>query len=435
MSFRTFIIYTFGCKVNTYESVGVKEYLEKKGLVLTGNNPDIVLVNTCAVTATSEKKCIAKVKSIADRNPNARIGVFGCSSQLHSERYYAIPNVLVVGGNAAKLEIVDVLLQEDSKKANLVRKNIRNSSYESGISISRFEHEVRAFLKIQDGCDNFCSYCVIPLVRGNSRSRPKNDIIAEAQRLFANNYREIVITGIDMGSYCDPKDISYALDDLLTDLIGITPDNCRLRVSSLEASQITKRTIELYASYPNKLVNHLHIPLQSGSKRILDKMNRKYDLNKFKLLTQELKNRVPDIGLSTDVIVGFPGETEEMFEETYKFCEDVGFMRMHVFPYSERPNTVAANLGHQVELDVRKQRVHRLMRLSEFLSEQFRQQMSGKYLDVLFESFYEMVGESHYKGYSSNYLEIDIISQDNLIGEIRRVQILENGVSQLFDNQ
>lgn len=422
---KTYLTHSFGCKVNTYEIEAVEEYLAQRGFV-SSEDPEYIIINTCAVTSTSERKCLTKVRSLASTYKDAKILVLGCSSQLHKERYLAIDNVKVVSGNSGKLLALNELISGANKR-DLVKDSVRFENYEEELCIAHFKEESRAFLKIQDGCDNFCSYCVIPTVRGNSRSRNHMSIILEARRLFNNNYKEIVLTGIDMGHYLDPKDDSYGLYELLVDLLKEVKDGRRLRISSLETSQIDTRIVDLFLNYKSKLATHLHIPLQSGSKSVLKRMNRLYDLDHFLDLARAIKEKLPDIGLSTDVIVGFPGEDEASFAETYQFIKEVGFMRLHVFPYSPRPATLAASYKDQIDGATKKTRVHELIKLGKRLESEFIKRLEGKRIMVLFESLIVKNNRSYYKGYSENYLEVEIESDEDLIGELKEVLVTKEG--------
>lgn len=347
-----FKIITFGCKVNAYESEGFKEDLLSKGFVEAKNDEeaDICIVNTCAVTSTAERKCLQAVRRMSKANPNISIGVVGCSTQINKDKYLEISGVKTVYGNTEKSRVVQDLIKEVN--TDNVLPSIRHVEYDAQ-TITKFGHEVRAFVKIQDGCDNFCSYCIIPFTRGNSRSRKAQDIVDEIQLLINSGYKEVVLTGIDMGSYKEPID-GYGFSSLLALILKTFDGQVRFRISSLEESQINEEVISLYGMYPTTLVPHLHIPLQSGSETILKAMRRKYDLKSFIELTDTLKRRFEYLALSTDVIVGFPGETEELFMETYNFIEKVGFMRLHVFPYSRRPGTLANSMKEQVEQSVKK---------------------------------------------------------------------------------
>ena len=296
--------------------------------------------------------------------------------------------------------------------------SIRHVEYDAQ-TITKFGHEVRAFVKIQDGCDNFCSYCIIPFTRGNSRSRKAQDIVDEIQLLINSGYKEVVLTGIDMGSYKEPID-GYGFSSLLALILKTFDGQVRFRISSLEESQINEEVISLYGMYPTTLVPHLHIPLQSGSETILKAMRRKYDLKSFIELTDTLKRRFEYLALSTDVIVGFPGETEELFMETYNFIEKVGFMSLHVFPYSRRPGTLANSMKEQVEQSVKNDRVRRLIALGDKLSKEYMTKFIGVPLDLLIE---EKLEDNKYRGYTQNYLDLMVESTEDLMGKMVKVSI------------
>lgn len=407
----TFSVRTFGCKVNFYESEAIREELLKAGFEEAEDDADYFIVNTCAVTLTAEKKCLQLVRRLAREHPQAKIAVLGCSAQISKERYEAVAQVGYVLGNTEKSQIVGLL--EGKKTAPISRRNLRNESYDRQ-SISFFGREVRAFVKIQDGCDNFCSYCVIPQSRGNSRSRPLAEILAEVERLAANGYREIVLTGIDMGSYREPES-GIGFSELLSHVLKTADGRLRVRISSLEESQIDARLLALFDLYPESLVPHLHIPLQSGSSHILKLMRRKYDLEDFRLLVARLRRRLPQIALSTDVIVGFPGETAEDFEKTADFVREIGFMRLHVFPYSRRPNTPASLLSDQVEPAVKEERTRALIAIGRELSERYRRAQVGRRLELLVE---EKCGPDLYRGYTENYLDLEVSAETDLTGRL-----------------
>ena len=298
--------------------------------------------------------------------------------------------------------------------------------FEEDNKISNFGKECRAFVKIQDGCDNFCSYCIIPRTRGNSRSRSHEEIIEEVKRLYKSDYRELVITGIDMGSYEDPNDAEYKLDDLIEDIIINTPDGYRIRISSLETSQMTQKLLDLFINHSDKLVSHVHIPLQSGSSEIVKAMHRKYDLEEFVEKVNYLRKHLPYLALSTDVIVGFPGETEDLFMETYKFIEKLKFMRLHVFPYSPRPGTLAASLKDQSPGNIKKERVHRLIDLGNKLQEEYIKFCNGQTFVFLAEKVIKKDGKLIYQGYLDNYLEISVECEKDILSKLVKVKV-DNG--------
>lgn len=418
---RTFNITTFGCKVNSYESEALKEKLTSHGYEYTEDKQaDICIFNTCAVTLVAEKKCLKHIKSAARNNPNCQIIVLGCFAQLHAEQIEDIPNVKVLIGSANKANIADYL--EEPHRVIKVAQNMRLANYEE-LKIKYFGSEIRAFEKIQDGCDNFCTYCIIPLTRGKSRSRKSEDILSEIHNLAVNGYREIVLTGIDMGSYNDGK---MKLSDLVEEVLNVEPKTFRVRISSLETSQFDEKMIRLYSTQ-ERLVPHIHIPLQSGCEKILEAMGRKYNLNEFHKLVQRLKKEVKNCAISTDVIVGFPGETEEDFLQTCNFIKKVGFMRLHVFPYSRRPFTKAANMKNQVDRACAKQRVRVLVGIGEELASNYLHSFVGKKLTLLLEEELKPVdGMRVFRGYTENYLDLKIKSKDNLIGKFVEVVVSEN---------
>ncbi len=405
---KTFAILTLGCKVNFYESESLKEklldlgYLEKDCKEAT-----FIFVNTCAVTNQAERQDLQKVRSVARDNPLAKFIVLGCSSQIHKEKYLAIKQVIKVFGTDIKCRSVELL---DSPKSDFINTDSRHFQYEDS-EIKSSEYPVRAYLKVQDGCNNYCSYCVIPFTRGNSRFRDKDSIIREAKELIRNGYHELIIGGIDTGSYHDPKDISYNLTSLLKDLIKISPLPYRIRVSSIEISQIDDSYINLFKDNPQKLCPHFHIPLQSGSERILKLMNRKYSKEEYLSKVNEIQSALPNVALSTDIITGFPTETESDFRDTYDFAKKIGFMRIHAFPYSERPFTMASKLNGKVAMEIRRERVKKLLKLSEESKQKYLDSLKGQVLSILIE---HRGKNNTYSGYSENYLEINVKSTKDI---------------------
>jgi threonylcarbamoyladenosine tRNA methylthiotransferase MtaB len=405
---KTFAILTLGCKVNFYESESLKEkllglgYLEKDCKEAT-----FIFVNTCAVTNQAERQDLQKVRSVARDNPLAKFIVLGCSSQIHKEKYLAIKQVIKVFGTDIKCRSVELL---DSPKSDFINTDSRHFQYEDS-EIKSSEYPVRAYLKVQDGCNNYCSYCVIPFTRGNSRFRDKDSIIREAKELIRNGYHELIIGGIDTGSYHDPKDISYNLTSLLKDLIKISPLPYRIRVSSIEISQIDDSYINLFKDNPQKLCPHFHIPLQSGSERILKLMNRKYSKEEYLSKVNEIQSALPNVALSTDIITGFPTETESDFRDTYDFAKKIGFMRIHAFPYSERPFTMASKLNGKVAMEIRRERVKKLLKLSEENKQKYLDSLKGQVLSILIE---HRGKNNTYSGYSENYLEINVKSTKDI---------------------
>lgn len=413
-----FKIITFGCKVNSYESESLKERLLEEGYqeAKKEEDADYFFVNTCAVTNEAEKKDLKKVRSLGRNYPNARIVIMGCSSQLHKERYTSLPQVDVVIGNSKKGMVEQCL---ESKTNDLVDLDSRHFHYED--TPTKFgEKNVRGYIKVQDGCDNFCSYCVVPFTRGNSRSRKRESILQEAKDLLASGIKELIIGGIDTGSYHDPEDKSYDLTHLLRDMLSLSNKPYRIRVSSIEASQISEEYIDLFASHQDILCPHFHMPLQSGSETILKKMNRKYTLEEFESKVNQIKAKIKDAAFSCDVITGFPGEGEKEFEDTYQFCKKIGFMRIHAFPYSERPFTAAGRMKDSVSVYLRQARVRELIKLSDENEKAYRKQLKGKEVTVLIE---EKNKSGLYEGYSENYLRFDVSADKSIVGLFYRLKI------------
>lgn len=408
-----FNIITLGCKVNSYESNFMKEALIKNGFSFCNENKkcDILILNTCTVTDTSDKKSMKEVRRLKRENPNAILVVCGCSVQNNKGSYEGY-DIDILMGNINKNNIVNVINEYLDKKTPLEYIAKTRALPFENMEITSFDH-TRAYIKIEDGCDNFCSYCVIPFVRGMTRSKKFSLAINEAQTLASNGFKEIVLTGIDTGSYYDDgKDLT----DLIKKMSEI--DNLlRIRQSSIEITQISDKFInELKIN--DKICNHIHIPIQSGSKYILKMMNRKYDLNYFIEKINEIRKVRPDISITTDIIVGFPGETEEMFLETLETVKKINFSKVHVFPYSERKGTKASMLSGKVKENVKHDRVKRLMELSNELEKNYYNKFKGKKMDVIIEE----VTDDYSIGHTSNYLLVK--TNEKLIkGEIYKLTV------------
>ncbi len=394
-----FNIITLGCKVNSYESNFMKEALVKNGFSFCSENDkcDILILNTCTVTDTSDKKSLKEVRRLKRENPHAILVVCGCSVQNDKNKYDNL-DIDVLMGNINKSNIVNIINEYLDKKTPLeyVAKT-RDLNFEN-MEINSFDH-TRAYIKIEDGCDNFCSYCVIPFVRGKTRSKNFNLAIKETKTLVENNFKEIVLTGIDTGAYFDNgKDLT----DLIKEMSKIEGLK-RIRQSSIEITQINDKFIEELKNN-SKICNHIHIPLQSGSDEILRLMNRKYDLNYFFEKIEKIRRVRPDISITTDVIVGFPNETDKLFLETLETCKKIKFSKIHVFPYSERKGTKASLMDGKVSENVKHERVKKLMALSEKLEKEYYDKFKGKELDVLIEEVNDGVSIGH----TSNYLKVEL---------------------------
>ena len=417
-----FKMFTLGCKVNAYESDALKELFLKKGfqegIDCSNDEIDVVTLNTCSVTSVSDQKSRQHIRKLVKEYPNAVIVVMGCYSQMSSDFVSTIEGVdIIVGTNNRHLipELVEKYL-ETKKQINIVEKKRRDFSFETSL-LTSFSGNTRAYLKIQDGCNNFCSYCIIPYARGQLRSRPKDEVLNEVSALVNNGYKEIVLTGIHTGKYGEDFP-SYTCSNLLKDILDLKPTIERLRISSIEQGEINDDILQLLKDKP-QIANHFHIPLQSGSDSVLKRMNRKYLTDEFYEKLCKIRKIKEDVCISTDVIVGFPGETEEEFNETYEFIKKCEFAFLHVFPFSARSGTPAAKMEHQVDPQVKKERVHKLLALSAQLQNKYQSKFIGKELDVLFEEYDEQT--KTYRGHSSNYIMVHKKSDTDLTKKLIKV--------------
>ncbi|WP_288589328.1 tRNA (N(6)-L-threonylcarbamoyladenosine(37)-C(2))-methylthiotransferase MtaB [uncultured Thomasclavelia sp.] len=415
---KTIAFHTLGCKVNTYESNAMLKIFNEAGYqeVDFKEIADVYVINTCTVTNTGDSKSRQMIRKAIRKNPQATVCVVGCYSQIAPEEIEQIEGVGVVLGTQHRKDIVKYV-DEYLKTGKPVIKvdNVMNLKKFEDLNIDRFKN-TRAFLKIQDGCNNFCTYCIIPYARGRVRSRDKDSVLNQAKTLVANGYVEIVLTGIHTAGYGEDLD-NYSFYDLLVDLVKIDGLK-RLRISSIETSQISDEIINLIGSN-DIIVDHLHIPLQSGCDATLKRMNRKYTTSQYLEKINKIRNYLPNIAFTTDVIVGFPGESDEEFEETYNFIKEVNYSELHVFPYSPRRNTPAAKMKDQVDDKIKHERVNRLLELSKKLNHDFALKQIGKILKVLFE---KRDGD-YLVGHASDYLKVKVKTTDNLIGEIVEVKI------------
>lgn len=403
-----FNIVTFGCKVNQYESNMMKEKMLSSNFFYEENMSDanIIIVNTCSVTNVADKKCLKMIRRIKREYPNALLVVAGCSSQNNQNVYEAL-DIDILLGNKDKSKIAELIKEYlDTEKKYVKFYNERNLDFEDML-INDYNH-VRAFVKIEDGCDNFCSYCIIPFVRGSVRSKDFDTVIKEAKLLTEQGHKEIVLTGIHTGHYMSNN---HDLTDLINELSKID-DLLRIRISSIEITELNDKFLEML-KINKKVCNHLHIPLQAGSDEILKKMNRKYDLAYYEEKINKIRSIRPDISITTDIIVGFPYETDELFSETLEFSKKMNFSKIHVFPYSIRVGTAAASMPNQVDEVTKKVRVKKLMALSKKQEKEYYEKFKGKELDILVEECDNNVSIGH----TSNYLMVTL-NENLLVGKI-----------------
>lgn len=403
-----FNIVTFGCKVNQYESNMMKEKMLSSNFFYEENMSDanIIIVNTCSVTNVADKKCLKMIRKIKREYPNALLVVAGCSSQNNQNVYKAL-NIDILLGNKDKSKIAELIKEYlDTEKKYVKFYNERDLDFEDML-INDYNH-VRAFVKIEDGCDNFCSYCIIPFVRGSVRSKDFDTVIKEAKLLTEHGHKEIVLTGIHTGHYMSNN---HDLTDLINELSKID-DLLRIRISSIEITELNDKFLEML-KINKKICNHLHIPLQAGSDEILKRMNRKYDLAYYEDKINKIRSIRPDISITTDIIVGFPYETDELFSETLEFSKKMNFSKIHVFPYSIRVGTAAASMPNQVDEVTKKVRVKKLMALSKKQEKEYYEKFKGKELDILVEECDNNVSIGH----TSNYLMVTL-NENLLVGKI-----------------
>lgn len=412
--------HSLGCKVNSYETNAIAKAFVDKGYerVTSPKEADLIILNTCSVTSKADQKSRQHVSRFRKASPNGILVVMGCHSQKHGEEVLSLGANIVLG--TSQRDKIPSLIEEFEKNhenVNLAKSSVRHEEYEE-LGEDSYTEAARAYLKIQDGCDNFCSYCLIPTIRGNSRSRRRGEVLREAKSLVERGYKEIVISGIHIGGYGkDLGDGSYTFSDLIEDILKECPTLYRLRISSIEESEIDEKLIGLYNQYP-ALTDHIHIPLQSGSSTVLKRMKRKYDEEAFLNKLKALREVRPDIAITTDVIVGFPEESDEEFQETLAFCRKAEFAEIHVFPFSSRPGTYAASLK-DTDPKIKKKRVIELMNLSKELRSSYKKKFYGKEMEILFEDFNNM--SKCVLGHTSNYLLVSIPSEQSRHGEVEKV--------------
>ena len=390
---------TLGCKVNAYESEYILSSFKDRGYEITNDIADIYIVNTCSVTNTSDAKSRKVINRLIRENPNSIIVVMGC--MIEANKDMEIPGVSLIIGNKDKNKVVDLVESylKDKQTKKILYDNF-DDTFED-MFITNMTSHTRAFVKIQDGCENFCSYCIIPYTRGKQRSKDPDLVIKEIETLVSNGYKEIVLTGIHTGHY--GSDLKTTFPDLLKRIVKINGLE-RLRISSIEITELNDEFFEVLKANPI-IVSHLHIPLQAGSDTVLQAMNRKYLTNYFEAKVKKIREIRPDISLTTDVIVGFPGETEEEFQETLDFVSKIKFTKVHVFPYSRRKGTKADTMPNQIPENIKKERVKRLIDLSNKLEKEYLDLFLNKEVEVLIEEEYP----DYSLGHTGNYLKVKVL--------------------------
>ena len=423
-------ITTLGCKVNQFESASFKTGFEAGGVEITDNSEhaDIIVINTCTVTNKAGAQSRREIRKAARTNPTARIVVTGCHAQISFEEMKKLdiphPERICVIGNDRKQVLVDHAVAAIFPAAEMLPEDLREEQNIADLPVAKFDGRTRAYLRVQDGCNSFCSYCIVPFTRGRSRSIPEAQAILQAQRYAAEGHREIVVTGIHVGRY--GRDLAPQNDivSLLRRLCRATPE-VRYRLSSIEPLEITDELLALMSETGN-LMPHLHIPLQSGDNEILAAMNRRYSREQFADIVQKCRNAMPDCAIGIDVLVGFPGEKEHHFDNTRQLLETIDCTYLHVFPYSKRPGTVAAAMVDQVAKHVKSERVEILRSLGESKRSSFYRQQCNSVREVLIEN--ERDSSGLLKGFTDNYISLLLDGTDCLKNTIVRARLdrLEN---------
>ncbi|SDC73849.1 MULTISPECIES: tRNA (N(6)-L-threonylcarbamoyladenosine(37)-C(2))-methylthiotransferase MtaB [unclassified Candidatus Frackibacter] len=417
--------YTLGCKVNQYDTESMINLFTEAGYKVVDfqEEADVYIINTCTVTHQGARKSRQITRRAKRRNPESIVAVVGCYPQVSPDEVLEVSGVDLIVGTEGRKEIVELIEQARLAKEplNFVQNVMETEEFEE-IPITESKERTRASLKIEDGCDRFCAYCIIPYTRGTVRSRDLSEAVAEAERLAQNGFEEIVLTGIHLGAYGEEKGEATDLISLIKELIRI-PDLERIRLSSIEATEVSQELIDLIAD-EKKLCRHLHLPLQSGSNKVLKAMNRDYTTEEFAAKITQIREQIPEIAVTTDVMVGFPGETEEDFNTTYGFIKELGFSDLHVFKYSKREGTPAAKFDEQVHSRVKKKRSAKLRELGERMAEEYRDKFIGKGLDVMIEE------ERDHRtglltGLTDNYLKVMVDAGDSYQGELVSVKLVD----------
>ena len=418
--------YTLGCKVNQSDTASMEGIFRRAGyeVVDFGSPADVYLINTCVVTNTGQRKSRQIINRAVRHNPLSLIVVTGCYPQTAPEEVRAIAGVDVIIGNQERARIVELVEQALENKQTEILDNVQKMTVDTKfeeLGVGTETDKTRAFLKIQEGCNQYCTYCIIPYARGPLRSRSLESIRSEVAKLVEAGYKEVVLIGIHLGCY--GKELAkegkhITLYDAVQAVLSVE-GMCRVRLGSLESVEVEPRLLELMANEP-RLCKHLHLPLQSGCDKILQAMHRPYDTARFTQLLQQIRAQVPDVAITTDIIVGFPGETEEDFATTLAFAEKCGFAKMHIFPYSKRKGTPAEKMPNQVDEAVKGERAARLAAVDEKLHQAMLKQMVGKTEEVLFE---QPVDAVHMEGLCGPYLRVVVPGTSELANTIANVKI------------
>ncbi len=412
---------TLGCKTNQYETNGMaQKFIDNDYIICEMNEkPDIAIVNTCTVTNIADRKSRQHLRKVKEENKNAIVVAVGCYVQVAKEKLEEMEEIDLILGNSEKKDIVKYVEDYISKKNSVNIIDVNNQKEFDEFGTITYTEKTRATIKIQDGCNNFCTYCLIPYARGRIRSRNKENILKEVKEIAKKGIKEIVLTGIHIASYGKELNNGYMLIDLLEDLNKIDGIE-RIRLGSLEPTIITDEFVERLKKL-DKICEHFHLSLQSGCNETLKRMNRKYTTEEFKDVTKRLRENFRDVNLTTDIIVGFPGETEDEFNKTFAFLKEVKFYKMHIFKYSKRDGTPAAKMPKQIDGKIKEERSKKLIELSDKNELNYNEKYIGKEVEVLFEE----KQEDYFVGHTKNYIVSKIKTNENLENRIIKILVTE----------
>ncbi len=417
---KTVASHALGCKVNQYESEAIAELFQQKGyhIVNIEQPADVYIINTCTVTNFGDKKSRQLIRKVKRQNQNSIVVVTGCYAQTAPEEIMAIEGVDIIVGTKNRSKIVELVenYKKEKQPQNYVTEIMKEREFEP-LTIQKLENRTRAYLKIQDGCSQFCSYCIIPYARGAIRSRKPEDVMLEVKRLAQNGFQEIILAGIHVASYGkDLKDITLIE---MIEKVHVVEGIKRIRLSSIEPNVVTNEFVERLSKL-NKVCDHFHLSLQSGCDKTLQAMNRKYTTEKYRQAVKILRSYMPFVAITTDIIVGFPGETEQDFLESYEFAKEIGFSKIHVFPYSPKKGTPAAIMPNQITNSIKSERSQKLISLSEEMAELFLCQFVKKDMDVLYE---KQIAQNVYEGHTTNYIKVHTVCDQNITNKIVKTTI------------
>ncbi|WP_276873940.1 tRNA (N(6)-L-threonylcarbamoyladenosine(37)-C(2))-methylthiotransferase MtaB [Dialister micraerophilus] len=414
---------TLGCKVNQYDSDAMRTLFIHRGYkpVEHSEVADVYIINTCSVTSIGDRKSRQVIRKIRRNNPDAVIAATGCYAQVAPEELEKMGDVDVIVGHQDRNKIVDYIeeAEKSEKTVNAVKDIMSIREYENLTVDPEGEVKARAFVKVQEGCDNYCTFCIIPYARGRLKSRKQEDAVDEIKKLVEKGYREVVLTGIHLGNYGKDLRNGTSLSTLVSELLKI-PNLLRIRLGSIESVELSDELINIIKN-EKRVCHHLHLPLQSGSDAVLKSMNRHYRLKQYKDLIAMLREKIPNLALTTDLIVGFPGETEENFKETLNTLHELNFSAIHVFPFSKRTGTPAAMYPNQITNEEKKKRVHRVQELEKKISKEFRCEFLNKIVHVLAEN----KKEEYFEGFSDEYIRVTIKGENVKRGHLYSVIVEE----------